>query len=276
MIARLLLISAMLLGPLAAYASDDQTAKDLASVTAFMLKNDHPELFKDKAYHVKIENLMASDVLNDGSHDVVALVTPDYRQSATILFYEIAKDQSVSRVTEGLAPGPLVPVTGKYLDSHTLGDAFDVTAGADQHDPAARQAFIASGLKNLGGFVAYKDFFHGDGRHGPPWFIDMSDVESPLEGDNCSKFEFSTVDSIVGGHIDGAGSKNYLVAKVGKRFYIYLIDGLKDKTFLNKKLWVVQVPEDFSGFAQGSPSPVRYMTTDGQTKNLPVPEVVKE
>lgn len=276
MFARFIFISGLLASSFTAYASDDQAGGDLASVTNFMLKNDYPELFKDTAYHVKIESMLTSDVLNDGSHDVVVLVTPNYRQSATILIYELAKDGTVNRVTEGLAPGPLVPITDKYLDSHTLGEAVDVSAGEKQHDPAARQVFITAGLKNFGGFVEYKDFFHADGRHGPAWFVNMSDVESPLEGNDCSKFEFSTVDSIASRRIDGAGNKNYLIAKVSKQFYIYLIDGLKDETFLNKKLWVVPVPADFSDFSPGNLSPLKYMTADGHSKNLSVPEISKE
>ena len=46
--------------------------------------------------------------------------------AATIVFYRIAENLEVSRVIEGLAPGPLQPLSGEYLDSHTLGAAADL------------------------------------------------------------------------------------------------------------------------------------------------------
>lgn len=275
MLLKPLSLSILLSLPAVSYADAQQNAEDFAAVTNFMLSKDYPELFSDKSYHIKIEDMLVADVLNDGTHDVVIHVTPNYRQSATILIYAIAKDRSVTRVTEGLAPGPLVPITGDFLDSHTLGEAVDMTAGAKQHDPVARQAVISSGLKNMGGLVAYKNFFHADGRHGPSWFIDMSDIDSPIEGDDCSKFEFSTVGSVAAGRIDGAGDQNYLVVQVGKQLYVYLLTGLKDKTFLNKKVWIEPIPQDFSKFVAGNLSPLSYETTNGVKKVLSLPEVNK-
>lgn len=249
-----------------------RSAPELELIKSFIMKKDYPEVIKDQTYHMKIEDAVAAPVLNDGSRDVVLLVTPNYRQSATVLIYEIGNENAVSRVTEGLAPGPLVPVTDKYLDSHTTGDAVDVVAPDEKQHPGAREKFIKAGIENFGGFVAYRNFFHGDGREGSPWFIDMSGVDSPLEGDNCSKFEFSTVDAIAAGQLDGSGKQTYLVAKVGEQLYIYLISGLRDGKFLNKKLWTVPVPADFKSFATGDPATVTYVAQDGQLKSLAAPK----
>lgn len=252
------------------YAGDNKPTQDLTAVTNFMLTKDYPEFFGDKPYHIKIEDIFDADVLNDGTHDVVVHVIPSYRQSATILIYEIVADGGIRRITEGLAPGPLVPVTGDYIDSHTLGEGVDLTAGDKQNDTSARQKLIEVGLKQFGGFVSYKNFFHADGRKGPAWYLDMSDVDSPLEGKTCGNFEFSPVDAVVAGKISGADEGIYLVAKVGKQLYIYLINGSKDGIYLNKKLLIVPLPNDFSGFVEGEPSTVQYNTADGQKKNLSI------
>lgn len=264
----------MILLSIASVADADlaRSGPELGLVKSFIMDKDYPEVFGDQSYHVKINDAVVAPVLNDGSRDVVLLVVPNYRQSATVLIYEIGSQNVVSRVTEGLAPGPLVPVSGKYLDSHTTGSAVDVAAPDEKQGPNARAKFIKAGIESFGSFVAYRNFFHGDGRKGSPWFIDMSDVDSPLEGDNCSKFEFSAVDAIAAGQLDGAGRQTYLVARVGKQLYFYLISGLRDGKFLNKKTWVVALPADFKSFAAGDPSPIRYVTSDGQSKTLSAPK----
>lgn len=254
----------------------DTSSSGFDLVKDFILKHDYPEKFKDTVYHVKINDALVSPVLNDNTRDVVVLVTPNYLQSATILIYEISDDKIVKRVAEGLAPGPLVPLTGAYLDSHTLGEAVDIGLKDKQGDPNSRKIFIKTTFDKFGGVVAYANFFHVDGREGPAWFIDMSDSQSPLEGKDCSKFEFSSVDAIVSGQIDGATAHDYLVAKVGKNLYVYFINGLTDEKFLNKKSWVVPVPADFVGFPSGNPSPIQYTTVDGKVKNLSIPALSKE
>lgn len=255
----------------AAHADLAKSSHELGLIQHFMLSKDYPEKFKGNSYHVELRDAVVAPVLNDGSHDVVILVTPTYRQSATVLIYEIAKDDSVSRVTEGLAPGPLVAVSGDYIDSHTLGDAVDVAAPDEKQHPGATAKIISAGIANFGGFVAYRSFFHGDGRMGAPWFIDMSGVDSPLEGDNCSKFEFSKVDEIAAGTLDGAGDKTYLAARMGHQLYLYLIGGLRDGKFLNKTVWVSDLPGDFKRFAPGDPSTIHYLTQEGQSKPLAAP-----
>jgi hypothetical protein len=54
-----------------------------------------------------------------------------------------------------------------------------------------------------------------------------------------------------------------------------LLSGIKDKIFLNKKIWVVQAPLDFHNFEPGSQSPLSYETVDGKRKELSIPELVK-
>jgi hypothetical protein len=82
------------------------------------------------------------------------------------VIYKINRDLKVARVTEGLAPGPLQPLSGDYLDSHSLGQAadFDIEIPKDKRNPDdIRKIAMKNGMN---GFVTYDAFFHMDGRTG--------------------------------------------------------------------------------------------------------------
>lgn len=168
------------------------------------------------------------------------LVKPHYRQSPTVVLFKVSKDLKVKRVVEGLAPGRLVPVTGDYLDSHTLGMAADLTVQETEMDPKKRKQAVAIALKEMGGVVEYSNFIHTDGRTGKaPVYIDMSYLKAPKDA-TCETFEFSTVDALhVAAKDDGSG--NYLVALVGAELYMYKIKKITTDGFLQKTLTVKKV-----------------------------------
>jgi len=185
------------------------------------------------------------DVDNDGSNEVVILYFPHYRQSAPIVIYKISSDLKVTRVAEGLAPGPLQKVSGDYLDSHNLGMAADFEIQGGATPESVLQSVAKSGMSGL---VAYDAFFHMDGRSGFPFFIDMRGVKLPSAKHDCASFEFSHVKQIAVGHLREDSSNNYLAALVGDEIYVYLIHGVTNDGLLNKKLWVVKAPQGFKGF----------------------------
>ena len=80
---------------------------------------------------------------------------------------------------------------------------------------------------------------------------------------DCGSFEFSKVSQIAAGPIREDPSKNYLAAWVGDEIHVYLIAGISDQGFLDKKLWVVKAPRNFKGFVpdQG----MTYETASGKT-----------
>lgn len=259
-----------------AYADTPSQVSEVALVKDYMLKTDYPEKFSNHVYHVKILDAIVAPVLNDGSDDVVILVAPNYRQSATILFYKISETKTVTRVMEGLAPGPLVPVTGNYIDSHTLGEGVDLSLQGRQEDTVSRRNFIDVAAAKFGGMVAYPNFFHVDGRQGPLWYVDESNVMPVLENKDCSGFEFSAVEAVAVGQITGGGTDNYLIAKVGDSLYTYLISGLESGKFLNKKSWTSALPADFKSFMPEGAHVIQYQTVDGQAKDLVKSALVKE
>ncbi len=210
------------------------------AVKQYLLKDDYPELFGDKSYRMKVKDVIEADLDDDGEDEVIFHVTPHYLQSPTIIIFKVSKNLKVSRVIEGLAPGPLVALSDDFLDSHTLGEAVDFTIGAEQSKPVKRRDVVKASLENMGGVVEYRNFFHVDGRKGKGSYIDMTGLAKPPAKDNCEAFEFSMPDAVtVMKKNDGSG--NYLLALVGKSMYAYKIHKISEDGFLEKTLTVTSV-----------------------------------
>ncbi len=220
----------------------------LDALKKYILQQDYPEVFKTDSYKTRIENVIEVDVDNDGGKEFVVLYFPHYRQSAPIIIYKITSDLKVSRVTEGLAPGPLMPVSGDYLDAHTLGLGVDVEIPKDSNLEDFRNIMARH---SFNGFVAYDTFYHMDARKGSPWFIDLRGVKVPGKGHDCGSFEFSRVKQIAVGGVREDPAKNYLAAWVGDSIYVYLITGVSSDGILDKNRWVIQTPHGFNGFDPG-------------------------
>jgi len=228
-----------------------QKSVRLEAVRKYILERDYPEVFGSTNYKTRIMGVLDVDVDNDGDNEVVVLFHPHYRQSAPVLIYKVTTELKISRIAEGLAPGPLQPLTGDYLDSHTLGQAVDFEIKDDKSATAktSPEEVLKTASKNhLNGFVIYDSFYHMDGRTGLPYLIDMRGVSVPSNKHDCSSFEFSQVKQIAAGHLREDAGKNYLAAWVGDEIYVYLITGVSDQGLLDKKKWVVKVPHGFGGF----------------------------
>lgn len=228
-----------------------QGVADQATVEAlkkYILEKDRPEVFGETQYRMRIDNILDVDVDNDGKRELVVHTFPHYRQSATVLIYMVSAESGITRVTEGLAPGPLQQISGEYLDSHEIGEGVDLALGEDQGQAGSTEKFVAIALEHFGGVVAYRNFCHADGRKGPGYYIDMRNVELPKQEDNCGSFEFSKVRQIAAGHVREDAPKNYLAAWVGDEIYVYLIRGISSQGMLDKRTWIVKAPTDFKGF----------------------------
>ncbi len=217
--------------------AETSLAPKVEAVKQYLLKEDYPEQFGKTSYRTKVNNAIVADVDDDGEDEVVLHVTPHYRQSPTILIFKVSKDLKVTRVIEGLAPGPLVPVSGGYLDSHTRGQAMDLTLGKEQTNPEKRKTFVATALEKMGNVVEYKNFIHMDERKGKGSYVDMTGLAKPPKGDTCEAFEFSMPDAVVVLPKDD-GSGNYLMASVGKLIYVYKIHKIRSDGFLEKTVIV--------------------------------------
>jgi len=277
---RTLLGIALLLVAISTIAADDKPAipkeiqAQVDAVRRYVLEEDYPELFKDKPYRARIENLIVADIDNDNAPEVVALFNPHYRQSPTIVIFQLDKDLKVRRAVEGLAPGPLLPVTGQYLDSHGIGMAVDFTAKTKPGaKPLLPRHVVEASLKaRFGSIVQYLNFFHADFRTGRRTYIDMTHLDVPGHEENCAHFEFAKVNEIAVGAVWDNDPRAHLLARVGREIYIYRIDKIDEKGFLEKHLWVAQTPPDFKSFfasyVSGWGTPFLYQTTTGEIRRL--------
>lgn len=235
----------------------------VAAVQKYMLEQDYPEAFGDKHYKTKIQNVVVSDLDGDGQAEVIVHFMPHYRQSPTIVIYRVTSDMKVKRVTEALAPGPLVRLTGNFLDSHTLGAAADMTAGAQQGDANVRRKFVDALLNSKASVVEYVNFFHMDGREGGGAYIDMTSLAVPPAKETCEDFEFSTVQQISAGIVPALGKGMLLAAWVPTKVYLYRIKSFAASGMLEKEVWAVDLPKDFNGFLPGVDGPMKYRTVSG-------------
>jgi hypothetical protein len=245
---------------------------ELEAVKKYIMEEEYPELFGDQPYRTKMENALIVDLDGDGQDEVVALFHPHYRQSPFIVIYLISKKNKATRVREGLAPGDLVPVSGDYLDSHTLKikdevQSIDFDIGEQQGDPQMRAKMRDSALDKEVSLVEYRTFFHMDGRKGKGTYVDMTHVSNLPREKTCDSFEFARVKSISAGHVLKDKKRNYLAASVQKKLWIYRIDGISEKGILDKKLWIVPQPAGFRELLSQDDNIV-YRDSKGKTKEL--------
>jgi hypothetical protein len=208
---------------------NDQNAlpKEAQLVQNYILNTEYLELFDTTHYRIKCENMLADDIDCDGTTEVILHLFPHYRQSPTIVIYRVFKNDSISRVTEGFAPGNPLPATDKYLDSHTLGMAMDMVADNMKQKPVEPEKLLAAARNSSGGcIVLYQTFIHMDMRIGNPSYVDMRHIKKlPGKPQTCEGFEFPDVSQILIGNYNDKGK--CLFCLTNKE-----LDILKIKSFL--------------------------------------------
>jgi len=207
-------------------------------VRNYLLNSDYPEVFGKQRYRVKIENLIVADLDGDGVPEVIAHMKPHFRQSPTIVIFKVTKDMQVQRMMEGLAPGPLQLLSGKYLDSHELGEGADFTATMKPGDSAENSLVKSFTKLQMGGLVLYKQFAHMDGRQGPPTYIDMREADLAPGITACQDFEFSDVEQVEVTTRYSSDSRNVIAARVGKKIYEIRIEHFLPNGLLEKSVIV--------------------------------------
>ena len=212
------------------------------AVMDYLLKDEYPELIGDKPYHIRPTGFDIGDLDGDGVDEVIVSFSPHYRQSPTIVLFKVDNNMNVTRITEGLAPGKLVPVTGDYLDSHTGGHGVDLSIGDAMNDKSKREAFIKASIKNMGNVVVYNNFIHSDGRKGKGVYIDMMHIKHPPKNQTCESFEFATVEKIQIGR-KGEDPTPVILALAGDEVYFYKIKGIRKDGLLDKTINVVPLKE---------------------------------
>ena len=238
-----------------------QVDKGIGQVTQYLMKTEYLEKFGDVEYRVRVIGDQSIDFFGDGNTLVFLAVQPHYLQSPSIVLFKIDKGGQVTRVSEALAPGPLIPPTGNYLDSHPLKEAVDMTVDGSPME------VVKASLQQHSYVVRYAKFFHVDNRVGSGGYLDMSDHTEFGAEKTCENFEFSTVDDFRAGKVARVGKGNRLAVLVGEHIYLYDIKAISRDGFLDKTVKAYPKPGDFKSFSTESGPSIRYVTNGGKTKD---------
>lgn len=261
---------------IAAPAKAADVPPEMAAVQKYVLEKDYPEIFENP-YRMRVDGALVSDLDGDGLPEVISQTWPHFRQSAPLTIFRVAPSLQVTRVIEGLAPGPLVPISGDYLDSHALRLGFDLVQDGAPSDAKTRAEVIALWMKRGFSGVAYKNFYHLDKRLMHPenkteagvYYVDMTHIANPPASQTCESFEFSRIRGSAAGPVEGLGKGNILASWAGPTITLYRIREILPSGLLDKQLWQVDMPTDFEGFDTPFEGPVKIIV-GGKTKPLAV------
>lgn len=240
--------------------------REVQLVFDYMIKYDYPELLNEKPFQFRPVDWQIIDINEDGILEVFLQTIPHFRQSPTITIFQIHRNDSVSRLTEGLAPGPLVRLhkDAEILDPHDTGSAVDMQLNNNQ--PEKFRAFAGSALKFGMSVVLYKNFIHTDRREGKGIYIDLMYLNDFSKESSCKKFQFSKPEQIIAGKIKTRPG-GFFIAKVNGEFYCYKINGFTNTGLINKEVFISEVPEDFSGLLNED-GIIRYKTIKGEVFDI--------
>ena len=224
------------------------------------------EVFGNAKGSVRIRDIRLLDADGDGSPEAFVWIDPSVRQTPTILVYTYDPRHGPHRILEGLVAGQLRPLSGHFVDDHTMG--FGVDLSVDRFD----ERLITAAVKNGMSLVRYKTFLHTDGRKGFVTFVDLSDRALPHpETKTCEAFEFSLIEGLAAGTLSGSAGVQYLVALTATDVTVYRFRGIRPNGTLDKQVWIQNRPPLVTGLAVTSNGQVELRTRDGSAAPLTAP-----
>ncbi len=181
------------------------------------------------------------DIDHDGRLELFLAIAPKYRQTATVVIYRMIDGNRVERLYEGLAPGRLLPVSNRQIDTHTLGNGIDMTieGGADSSTVVR---LLATARTQGMQIVRYPDFFHVDERSHAAQYVDIASASPGFHEKTCESFEFSPVEALASGHVGSDTVGHYLAALTPAEVVFYRIRGISSDGRLQKTSWSVPRP----------------------------------
>jgi len=264
---KLLIIFAVLVN-FTLYGQEYNFPKEINLVFDYILNEDYPEQFGDKSYQFRPIDWQIVDIDNDGITEVFLQTFPHYRQSPTITIFQIDKNDKVSRIIEGLAPGHLIELSEKddYLDPHTTGTAIDLQLKSKE--PEKYRKFAESSLKFGLSTVLYKNFIHTDKRNGKEIYMDLMCLDDYKNEGSCEKFQFSRPEQIIAGKLPNS-EFGYFIAKVNNELFCYKILGFEKSTYIKKEIKIIELPEDFKKL-QLDNGFIKYENSKGELRDLTI------
>jgi hypothetical protein len=228
------------------------------------------EVFKVLKTPMRVRGIQLLDVDGDGTPEAFVWIDPSFRQTPTILVYTFDPAGQPRRLLEGLVPGRLRPVSGRYTDDHTLGFGFDLSVVGDVKRGDIDK-MIANAVTHRMSLVSYRTFFHADAREGFVGFVDLFDRALPApDTRTCASFEFSAIEGVAAGTLSGNAS-HYLVALTDADITIYRFHGIRANGTLDKDVWLRPRPVGATGISVSPTGEVAVTMADGRAVPLPAP-----
>ena len=229
------------------------------------------EAFKDETGFVPVRGIQLLDVDQDGAPEAFVWIDPSFRQTPTVLVYKYDPQRGAHRVLEGLVPGRLQPVSGRFTDDHTMGFGIDMTVGGDGRPVDFDKLISAAGQTGMS-LVRYRTFLHADGRKGFVSFVDLSDRDLPTSGtQTCQDFEFSSVEALAAGTVAGKRTVRYLAALTARDVTVYRFRGIKPNETLDKEVWVRPRLAGTTGLRVAASGEIQVIMGEGRSQALIVP-----
>jgi len=237
--------------------------KKVQIVFEYILKEDYPELIKKNSYQIRPVRYSIFDIDQDGNEEVFLQTFTHYKQSPSIRIYSVNDLNEVQLFIEGLAPGFLEKNNPEqdYFDTHSTGSAVDLTLG--ERTPEKIKGFTKSSINNGFSTIIFNDFIHNDKRESSEFYLDLSYLKTIDGSKSCKSFQFAFPDDIIAGKINEG---NYFIAKVKNNLFVYQISKISDKGFLEKKVEIIDCPEDFKKFISGEKKEIKYESSNGEIK----------
>jgi hypothetical protein len=235
---------------LASPAATTTAAAKVNAIRRVVLNEDYPERFAGHIHRVRIDSMVLADLDGDGIEEAVVVFSPHYRQSPTVALFRLKQEGAryqASRVREGLAPGPLRPLTGRFHDSHALGLAEDLRLSPrpDGSPVPAAELLAAAAQAGWRGLVQYRGFVHADLREGSGTYLDMTHAQVPGDDPHCAHFEFALVNELAVGAARPGEPALHIAARVHDEITFYRITSIDSSGLLTKQAWRMKVPADF-------------------------------
>ncbi len=172
------------------------------------------------------------DLDGDGTNEIAAALRPAFRQTPTLIFFRRTADGTLSRIVEGLAPGPLTPLSGRLKDSHTQRVGVDMTPDPGPK-PLDTLAFVRIAMAQKFSVVVYRTFFHMDMRNGTHFLIRETNAMLPHPDDQtCEGFQFSPIEGMAYGTYAGSDTTKYLAVQTQGELTLYHFSGVETPGWL--------------------------------------------
>jgi hypothetical protein len=207
----------------------------------------------------------------DSERLLLLSIVPKYRQTPTIVVYHRSGSGEAERLYEGLAPGSLAPISGRYVDSHTLGIGIDMTFEGVADSATVVRVMSLARQQHMH-FVRYPRFVHVDSRAEAAGFLDMTPMAPNLAAPTCGEFEFPPVDTMVVGHFRADRTSSVLVALTPRDIVTYRIHGVAADGRLAKHVWLRERPGNLQGLTLLADGTIEGVGRDGRGLAIAPPQ----